>query len=244
MRKTLAVILISLCIFLCSCANAAQTERTDNLYPRIVVAKKPPEYFFNNYIGNHRNLQDALDEMVDNYNKTYDNEDLYNICEIIYFREYFKNSNAIVVIYYSKFFEEIWSDNNFNKETEKSHIYLARVLLNAMYYSENKKESIEFYDKYIATINDPDEKVSFSQAYSIDYSNDENPDHDMVAAMLERMKKFEIDYYDKVDDINKSAICSMIYQYAEMINDTETAEKYKQKTIEIIQEWSNESSQN
>ncbi|MEL7569770.1 MAG: hypothetical protein AAGU14_04325 [Eubacteriaceae bacterium] len=247
MKKIIAITLILLLIAgLASGCQKTTDVQSDIIYPRIVVIKESSEsdnyYKFQPYLGEYTNLQDALDEIVDRYNKSNNDEDLFVICHVIFNRPYFKNSDELVIIYYSKFFDEIWSNNDFNNRTIKTQGTFAYVLLDAMYKSDMKMESIEFFKKYVVTIKNADEKVDFSRDYFTNYRNDRNLNYDAVAAMLEYTKDLEKNYYNVVDEMNKATICSMIAQYSEMINDTKTAKEYSERARQIFQKMEDQAS--
>jgi hypothetical protein len=246
MKKVLSLSLI-LIIIVALLSSCQQTNTVQKDYPRIIVAKEPSQSVhdaFKDYLGKYTDLQDALDEIVDRYNTTYDNDDLFNICAVLYNRSYFENANALIIEYYGKFFDEIWSNDEFNQKTTNVQEWYADMLLNAMYKNGMQMESIDFFDKYLATINDKDEKVFFSSNYVTNYFIDSNPEpsNEALLAILKRLREIEDECYNNVNDTNKARICGMISECAEILNDTETAETYKEKLRQLIQKMMNETS--
>jgi len=228
------ILILLICICACSCSNTAQNgQDTDHVYSRIVVIDS--EIYnqrFQYYLGEYENLQEILDETVERYNKNHNNEDLYKICEVIGYRKYFKNDDAIVVEYYTKFFEEVERNKNFDKETKESQETLACVLATALYFEEKQMESMEFFNKYLGTIEDVNEKIIFSSHccanYFCDYAPE--PSKDFLNALLKTAKELEEKFDDKVNDMNRSRIYYYIYKCYDKLGNTEMAKEYFDKS--------------
>lgn len=245
MKRIKVIILIFLfCICACSCSNTAQNgQDTDHVYSRIVVLdSKTYSTAFHYRIGEYEDLQVFLDETVDRYNKNHNNEDLYKICLVIGYSECFKNGDAIVVEYYSKFFKEIEKDNKFDKETKESQKEFACVLATALYFEGNQMESIEFFNKYLDTIEDVNDKIIFTsdcyENYFCDYAP--KPSKEFLNALLKTAKELEEKYDDKVNDMNRCRIYDLIYLCYDKLGNTEMAKEYFDKVGAIIKSWSDD----
>lgn len=249
MKKIISIVLILSIIvgLMASCQNA-ENAVPDNAFHRIVVIKEPSKYdkpYFQKHLGEYTNLQETLDEIVDIFNKTQDNEKLYKICLILEYREYFKDSDELIIDYYSKFFDEIWDNDNLNKKTEDSQKTLACILSSTMYDNGKQIEAVDFLDKFMSTIHNADEKVYFSSdcLYNFFFDPTVEQNNDTIAALLEIIKNLEKNYYAKVDYMNKARIYQMISMCYEKLGDTKSSEEYKDKTRQVIQEWTEKSSQ-
>lgn len=249
MKKIIAITFILSLVagLMVGCKNADNAV-PDKAFPRIVVIKEPSKYdkpYFQKHLGEYTNLQETLDEIVDRYNKTHDEEDLYKICLIIEYQEYFKDINKLIIEYYSKFFDEIWANDNFNKKTVESQRSFACILTSIMYNNEKQMEAVEFLDKYLVTIDDADEKIYFTSKCIYNYfcNTTLEQDNDALIALLKIIKSFEDKYYKKVDYMDKARIYDMISKCYEKLGDTKSSEEYKEKTRQVIQEWTEKSTQ-
>ena len=72
----------------------------------------------------------------------------------------------------NRFFDVVWSDEDFNQKTMDVHRGLADILLRNMYRSGKKSESVDFFEKFISTIQDKEELAEFSSNYSSHFYND------------------------------------------------------------------------
>lgn len=231
MKKIIAITLILLLAagLLAGCQKTAD----DKVYPRIlVVDSERYSTIFHYRIGEYEDLQVFLNETVDRYNKNHNNEDLYKICEVIGYSECFENGDAIVVEYYTKFFEEIERDKNFNKETKESQKEFACVLATALYFEGKQTESIEFFNKYLDTIEDINEEIIFSSHCCANYFCDYAPEprKDFLNALLKTEKELEEKCDDKVNDMNRSRIYYYIYKCYDKLGNTEMAKEYFDKS--------------
>lgn len=247
MRKIISISLILLLIvsLLVSCTNTANAVEQHKLSKLTVIKEPWVKYFdrdFQNYLGEYSDLQSALDKIVGRYNETHDNEDLYIICQVLHYNTCFKNGYALQVEYYSKFFEKIKSDKNFDKETKESQKKFACNLAAALYYEEKQMESIEFFDNYLTSINNADEKVIFSADCFREYFSDSAPDpsHDFLIAFLEIVKELEVKYYNQLNNQNKVTINNRLSICYDKLGDEKTSEEYMERAIQIIQGWYDE----
>lgn len=244
MKKVLATTMILFCIFLCSCTNTAQNN--DYKYSRIIVTDSERySQIFHYYLGDYDNLQNTLDKIVERYNKTYDNEDLYKICHIIGYSDCFENGNSIIIAYYNKFFEEIENNKDFDKKTKASQKTFACVFVTAMYNSGKQNEAIEFFNKYLATINDASEKVNFSfDCFQNIYGSSIEPNHNIFTVFLNTAKELEEKYYQKVEYMDKARIYQIISGCYEKLGDEQASKEYKEKARQVIKDWTDEFSEN
>ncbi len=237
MKKVVALILVLLLsIAVCSCAC--------HRFSRIVVKEEPDPIFkevLEDHLGEYEDFQEALDKIVDRYNKTYQNEDLYNICLVLnYFGGYFQDNEQLKIEYYSQFFDEVFSDEEFDRATEENQKGFAKRLLHWMYLDGMKSESVDFFLKFVPTIQDKTDRVRFSFDFIDEIDNDSDPNRDDVVKVLEWSKKLEKDCYEDVEEINQVAILYMISEYSRMLGDTKTADEYKEKQNKILDKLLNE----
>ncbi|GEM_PF-6900566 len=252
MKKIIGITLILLIIagLMVGCKNNENKEREHQL-SKITVTKEPDSQVLKSYNklfeSNYVSLQTAYDDLIGKYNETYDNDILYLLCKSlddqfiieryvfsVISNEYIKDINRIKMEYYSEFFNKIWEDNKFNKETVEYHKDFANDLLYCLYSQGMINQSIEFYDKYTARLKDADELVQFTLSYSYFYTNDSKPDKDAVSLMLVRLKTIEKEYYDKVSDSNKIVILHLISSFSYKLNDEKIGSEYEQKAKVVL----------
>ncbi len=246
MKKIISVTLIlSIIVGLMASCQKTTDVASDKVYPRIVVIKEPSsdilQYYYGLFGKDYDTYQEALNDLVDKYNKTHDNDILLNICIALIRDDYIKDSVELKMEYNSEFFNQVWTDKKFNKKTKEYQKDIALNFISCLYWNVKKTESISFYDKYVAALEDKNEIISFCSLYSSFYENDKNANHDNLIAMYDRVKKLEEDYYNEADTMNKIRIVGMVSNFAELLNDKETADKYNKKLIELIDNMRKES---
>lgn len=238
MKKIILICLI-FCLLLGSChANQSDNINNNHQFSKITVIKEPSsdilQYFYNLFGKDYDTYQEALDDLVNKYNKTHDNDILLNICIALIRDDYIKDGDALKMEYYNEFFNQVWTDKRFNKKTKEYQKEIAEEFISCLYWNGKKTESIEFYDKYIANLKDKNDIINFSVTYLGFYTNDKNPNRENLAEMLNRTKKIEEDYYSDADSMNKIRIVGIIANYAELLNYKEIADEYNKKLIELI----------
>jgi len=253
MKKIISITLILLIIagLFAGCKNDHNTLPNHQL-SKITVTKEPDSQALQSYNElfeyDYDSLQAAYDDLIGKYNETYDNDILYKLCEsldeqfslegnLLYIisNEYIANYDKVLIEYYTIFFNEVFTDRKFKRKTADDQFYMAIDLLRYMEKAGMGKESIDFYDKYIVTVNDADKKVEITYDYFDNYTKGENLDNEVLTAMLERSKEIEKKYSIKVYGMNKSKICIMISHISDKLGDRQTAEEYDGKAKEIIQ---------
>ncbi|MEL7570800.1 MAG: hypothetical protein AAGU14_09610 [Eubacteriaceae bacterium] len=114
-----------------------------------------------------------------------------------------------------------------------------------MYNSGKQNEAIEFFNKYLATINDASEKVNFSfDCFQNIYGSSIEPNHNIFTVFLNTAKELEEKYYQKVEYMDKARIYQIISGCYEKLGDEQASKEYKEKARQVIQEWTDESSKN
>jgi hypothetical protein len=250
MKKILSLCLILIIIvgLLSACQEAKNNTENNQQFSKIKVTQEPESYDLKYLCGlfgeNYDSYQEALDEMVNRYNQTHDNEDLFRICMAVSYGDYIENSDELIIQYYYQFFETIWTDQDFRKEKSEYEEGMAGTLISRLYLNGYREKSLEFYDKYISFLTDKNLIISFTISYTSFYKDDEEPDNALVVAMYERVKILEKNYCNDEDiyDMHKIAILAIIADYADILNDTTTAKTYREKTRQLIQKLENEAS--
>lgn len=248
MKKVVSIslLLIIMIGLLSACQESKTNTEKNHQFSNITVIREPESYDLKYLYGlfeeNYDSYQEALDELVNRYNQTHDNEDLFRICMAVSYGDYIENADELIIEYYYQFFETIWTDQDFRKEKSEYEEGMARRLVGCMYLNGDKKESLEFYDKYIASLQDTDTIIFFSVCYVSYYKDDKTPDYNLITAMYDRAKNLEKNYYYEANEFYEIGILGMISDLAEMLGDTSTAEIYKEKIKELYQKYENETS--
>ena len=258
MKKFIAVcILFCLILYSCQSTDSEKVEVTsfgnesnikeetpittineNSQFSRIIVIKNPDsmvlESLYKTFGQEYDSYQNALDDLVNRYNKSYDNNDLLRICIAISFSGYIENSEQLKIEYYFQFFNMIWKDQNFKQETTQYQESLAEDLISSMYAKGMKTQTIEFYNKYVDNIQDDNSLVIISAFCSNLYRKDSNPDHESLVKMFEISKKIEENYYNKVSIVNKIIILKIIANYANLLNDETIENEYNKKVDNLM----------
>lgn len=238
--------LISLCLLLFivisilpGCTGLKDNTNEIHQLSKLSVKTEPNsmdlQFYYKLFGEKFDSFQDALDDLVNNYNETQNNEVLLKLCRALTYK-YIDNCDDKVIEYYEEFFNKIWRNKSFYKETSDYRKGYADDLLSCLYFKGKLNESIEFYDKYVSYVKDKDELVDITYLYSLHYFYDTDADHDAMAIMLDRVKTIESKYYDKVADYNKFSILVMISKYSYKLNDEKTGKEYDKKAKDLITE--------
>lgn len=245
-KLILYVFAACVCLLVYACAalqqpsvSGSETQNESGRLPRIIaIQDKQEDYaiFLKEDLGNYTDLQSTMDTIVNRYNTDRNGDDLLTICFALRQKECFKDGNNLVIAYYSEFFNRAWADEAFNKKiTEERQYYFAENLLTAFYQAGRISEGIPFTKKYVQTLKKPDDIVQFGLKISGYYSNVKEPRPGDIAELFFWVKYLEKEYYDQVTDLNKIKISSALYQCADKLGDTQSAQEYKEKAKAIYQ---------
>lgn len=156
MKKVISIslLLIIMIGLLSACQESKTNTEKNHQFSNITVIREPESYDLKYLYGlfgeNYDSYQEALDELVNRYNQTHDNEDLFRICMAVSYGDYIENNDELIIEYYYQFFETIWTDQDFRKEKSEYEEGMAGTLISRLYLNGYREKSLEFYDKYIS----------------------------------------------------------------------------------------------
>lgn len=242
----IAILLLFVLLFFTSCGYNQTAGSGMEVLPRLIVENPPnPSYLHEDFVGlswegkykEYGSLQEALDKAVDYYNKTNDTDYLERLCRVIgREQENLQDGAEMVVTYYTRYFDTVWSDEDPDDEKDEAPIFFPETLCQALYDTGRKQECLDFIDRYVLYIQDYDSSfLNRTNLYSI-FLNDDNVEQKYAIQIFDKLRQIEEEKYEQLDDGLRIGLLGAIARAAERSGKQQIAEEYYEKQMTVYRE--------